>query len=434
MRRFPALTSLAVAGALALSFIAAPGASAGKASAKGWKKYQAKAKNSVVQRDLFGMHVFNVEDGVWPTVPIGSLRLWDNETTWSVLEPAPNQYNWGKLDTAVANAEQNGVNDILFVLAGTPSWATDDPASGGAAGVLPGAAGVPRNLADWDDFVREVATRYKGRISAYQVWNEANLVTFSTATAQEMAALTKNAYDIIKSIDPKATVVAPSMGTRLGSKGSTLSKKLDRYLDAYLRDMKNYGWPVDVWAAHTYPASLGTPADRGLLIKGYMNLLKKYQAPTKPIWDTENNFGLAGPGPQNPDQDITDNRASSWTAQTYLDALRYGISRVYWYAWGPENDLVGIQMYEGTPAATAYTTLQDWIVGSTFKGCKGGNKGKPVDCTFVKDGKNTKVIWTEKGSKKFKTKGFSEVCSLNGTCTPISGKSVRVSDPVLLTN
>ncbi len=435
MRRFSALTSLAVAGALAVSLIAAPGASAGKAHAKGWKKYQNNLKNSVVERNLFGMHVFNVEDGVWPTVPIGSLRLWDNETTWSVLEPAPNQYNWAKLDNAVALAEQNGVNDILLALAGTPAWATDDPASGGAAGVLPGAAGVPRNMADWDDFVREVATRYKGRISAYQVWNEANLLTFSTATPQEMAELTKRAYDVIKSVDPGATVVAPSMGTRLGSKGTTLSKKLNRYLSTYLSELKKDGWPVDVWAAHTYPASLGTPADRGNLIKGFMNLLKKYKAPTKPIWDTENNFGLAGPGPQNPDQDIVDSRASSWTAQTYLDALRYGISRVYWYAWGPENDLVGIQMYDGTPAATAYATLQDWIVGATYKGCKGGNKGKPVDCRFVKDGKNVKVVWTDSAkSKKFNTKGFSEVCSLNGTCTPINGKSIRVSDPVLLTN
>lgn len=433
MRRFRSFTALALTGALAAGLTLAPSASAAP-SAQGWKKYRADLKNTVVKDDLFGMHVFDVEDGVWPTVPIGSLRLWDNETTWSVLEPAPNQYNWAKLDAAVANAEKNGVNDILFVLAGTPSWATDDPASGGAAGVLPGAAGMPRNLADWDDFVTQVATRYKGRIPAYQVWNEPNLVTFSTGSPKEMAELTKRAYTIIKGIDPNATVVAPSMGTRLGSKGSTLSKKFTKYFTTYMKELKKANWPVDVWAVHTYPASLGKPADRGLLIKGYMNALKRAGAPNKPIWDTENNFGLAGPGPQNPDQDITDNRAYSWTAQTYLDALRYGINRVYWYAWGPENDLVGIQMNTGSPGATAYATLQDWIVGTTYKGCTGGNKGKPVTCTFVKDGKNTKVVWTEKGAKKYNTKGFSEVCSLNGTCTPIKGGSVRVSDPVLLTN
>lgn len=418
------VASLAVVGTLAAAVAIAPTAAAAPTIEKG----------SVIDRDLFGMHVFNVEDGVWPTVPIGSLRLWDTETTWSVIEPAQNQYQWGKLDTAIATAEKNGLNDILYVLAGTPSWATDDPASGGAAGVLPGAAGMPRNLADWDDFVTAVVTRYKGRISAYQIWNEANLTTFSTGSATEMAALTKRAYDIIKRIDPSATVVAPSVGTRLGSKGSTLSKKLIKFYGAYLRQLKKDNWPVDVWAAHTYPASLGTPVDRALLVKGYQRLLTSNGAPAKPIWDTENNFGLAGPGPQNPDQDITNGRAYTWTALTYLDALRLGISRVYWYAWGPENDLVGIQMNTGSPAADAYATLQEWIVGATYGGCTGGTKGKPVSCTFTKDGEQTKVVWSEKGSKKFTTKGFSEVCSLNGTCTPINGTSVKVSDPVLLTN
>lgn len=421
MRRFLTATSVILAGALTTAALVAPSASAAP-------------KNSVVKQDLFGMHVFNVEDGVWPTVPIGSLRLWDTETTWSVLEPAKGQFAWGKLDTAIATAKKNGVNDILMVLAGTPSWATDDPASGGAAGVLPGAAGMPRNVADWDAFVTAVATRYKGQITAYQIWNEANLSTFSTGSPAQMAQLTKRAYDIIKGIDPNATIVAPSMGTRLGSQGSRLSNKFTRYYSAYLNQLKKDNWPVDVWAAHTYPASLGTPLQRALLIKGYQNALKAAGAPGKPIWDTENNFGLAGPGPQNPDQDITDNRAYSWTAQTYLDALRFGIDRVYWYAWGPENDLVGIQMYDGTPGATAYATLQDWIVGATYKGCTGGNRGKPVTCDFVKDGKPTKVLWTEKGAKNVQTKGFSEVCSLNGTCTPIKGGSIRVSDPVLLTN
>ena len=420
MRRLTALASLTAVGALLASFVVAPAATA---------RPLQDLRGSVVQRDLFGMHVFNVQNGTWPTVPIGSLRLWDNETTWAQVEPAQDQFTWTKLDTAVATAEANGVNDILMVLAGTPAWASDDPASGGAAGVLPGAAGMPKNLADWDDWVRQVATRYKGRITAYQPWNEANLVTFSTGSATEMAELTKRAYDIIKSVDPNATVVAPSMGTRLGSKGAQLSKRFTQFYGAYLRQLKAYGWPVDVWSAHTYPASLGTPVERAQLIKGYLAALRANGAPEKPIWDTENNFGLAGPGPTNPDQDIVDYRAASWTARTYLDALRYGISRVYWYAWGPENDLVGIQMYPGTPAAQAYATLQDWIVGATYTKCVGTAK---VKCTFNRNGVNQKIVYAAKNRKNFVTKGFTQMCELDGTCKPITSKKIRIAGPVLL--
>ena len=415
MRRITALASLTVVGALTTSLLVAPAAQAAPAPLQD-------LRGSTVQQSLFGMHVFNLEDGVFPTVPVGAIRLWDNETTWSAIEPAKGVFAWAKLDTAVATAEAGGVTDILMVLAGTPAWATSDPSSGGAAGVLPGAAGAPANLQDWDDWVRAVVTRYKGRITSYQPWNEANLSTFFTGSPQVMAQMTKRAYDIIKSIDPAAKVVAPSTGTRLGG-------PFKKFYPAYLRELKALGWPVDVWAAHTYPASLGTPVDRALLARTYLSVLRAEGAPDLPIWDTENNFGLAGPGPTNPDQDITDARAADWTARTYLDALRLGISRVYWYAWGPENDLVGIQMYAGTPAATAYQTLQQWIVGSRFVRCTNGAK---VTCTFDRAGTKSKIVWAERGKARFKTRGFSQVCALDGTCAPVTKKTIRVAGPVQL--
>jgi hypothetical protein len=415
MRRLTALAAATTAAALSLSLLTTTGAQAAPAPMQD-------LRGSVVKQDLFGMHVFNLEDGVWPTVPVGSIRLWDNETTWSAIEPAKGQFNWGKLDTAVTTAEANGVSDILMVLAGTPAWATSDPKSGGLAGVLPGAAGAPANLKDWDDWVTAVATRYKGRITAYQPWNEANLSTFFTGTPQVMAQMTKRAYDIIKSIDPSATVVAPSTGTRLGG-------PFKKFYPAFLRELKALGWPVDAWAVHTYPASLGTPIDRAALARNFFAVLAAEGAPEKPIWDTENNFGLAGPGPSNPDQDITDARAANWTARTYLDALRLGISRVYWYAWGPENDLVGIQMYPGTPAAKAYQTLQNWIVGSTFVRCSNRND---VVCVFTRNGVRSKIVYAEQGKTRFATKGFREVCKLDGACSPVTKKTIRVAGPVLL--
>ncbi len=415
-RTLSAVLSTLATTAIAASIISAPPAQAATAP-------MADLKGTTVQRTLFGMHVFNLQDGVWPTIPVGSVRLWDNQTTWSSVETAQNQFNWTKLDAAVATAQKNGVNDILMVLAGTPAWATDNPAAGGTAGVLPGAAGMPRNLADWDDWVRQVATRYKGRITAYQPWNEANLTTFSTGTPKEMADLTKRAYDIIKSVDPSATVVAPSTGTRLGG-------PFNKFYPAFLRELKARNWPVDVWAAHTYPHSLGTPADRAVLARKWIAALNAAGAPALPRWDTENNFGLAGPGPTNPDQDINGVRAGQWAARTYLDALRLGISRVYWYSWGPNLDLVGIQMNAGSPAAAAVNTLQNWIVGATFNGCKGAAK---VTCSFTKAGVRNQIVWAERGSVSVKVRrGFTQVCALDGSCTQGRGKTIRVVGPVLL--
>ncbi len=426
MRRLPplrtSLLALMSAAAVAATVLAAPGASAAPAPTPRAKPLAASLVGTTVDRSLFGMHVFNVQDGVWPTIPIGALRLWDNQTTWSSIETSKGVFDWTKLDAAVANAQSHGVSDILLVLAGTPAWATDDPSAGGVAGVLPGAAGMPKNLSDWDDWVRTVATKYKGKINAYQIWNEANLTTFSTGTPAQMARLTKRAYDIIKSIDPSATVVAPSTGTRLGG-------PFKKFYPAYLSQLKALGWPVDVFAAHTYPASKGTPADRAALAKQWIAMLDAAGAPNKPLWDTENNYGLAGPGPLNPDQDINGVKASNWAARTYLDSLRLGISRTYWYAWGPNLDLVGIQMNAGSPAATSVSTLQGWIVGATFNGCSNGNA---VTCRFTKAGQAQRVVWAEAGSARFSTKGFNQICKLNGSCKPVTKKQIVISGPTLL--
>lgn len=383
-------------------------------------------KGSTVQQSLFGMHVFNLQDGVWPTISIGSVRLWDTGTTWGTVEKAQNVFDWTKLDTAVATAQSNGVNDILMVLAGTPSWASTNPTAPGEGGMLPGAAYPPTNLADWDDWVRQVVTRYKGRITAYQPWNEVNLSTFWQGTPQLMAEMTKRAYDIIKSVDAAATVVAPSTGTRLGA-------AFKRFYPAFLSSLKALGWPVNVWAAHTYPASLGTPVDRAALAQMWIDTLKAAKAPDLPLWDTENNLGLKGPGDKNPDQDIIGTRAADWTARTYLDSLRLGISRVYWYAWGPELDLVGIQMNNGSAGAIALNTLQAWIVGSKFHGCTTSNK---VVCTFTNtNGVKTQIVWAEKGTASFAIPArIKQICRLDSKCTDKGPRNrIRVTGPVLFT-
>ena len=380
-------------------------------------------KGTVIQDSLFGLHVNGAERGVWPTINFGSLRLWDNATSWTNIETSKGVFDWTNLDKAVSNANQNGVTDFLMVLSGTPTWATNqrNPISLPA----PNASGVPANMADWDDWVRAVATRYKGKITNYQPWNEANLKTFYTGTPAQMADLTKRAHDIIKSIDPSATIVAPSTGLRLNG-------ALQRFYPKFLQELKARNWPVDVWSAHTYPNSLGTTNDRRELANKWIDLLKAAKAPNLPLWDTENNYGLGGPGPDFPEQDIKGTKAANWTAVTYLDALRLGISRVYIYQWGPYNDLWGIQYKDGAPGAIAMNTLQEWIVGTTYKGCKEAKR--KVTCKFrTSDGVN-QIVYSETRKKKFKVaKRYKQMCQLDGTCSAIpANRKVRTKSPVLL--
>ncbi len=373
---------------------------------------------------LYGMHVVGIQDpAAWPTIAFGGIRLWDTSTSWADIEKTPGTFTWDALDQALAVAAGFGKKDIMMVLGGTPAWASDDPSP--KALPYPGSAGMPTNLAWWDEWVTQLATRYKGRITSYQVWNEANLSTFSTMSPAEMADLTKRAYDIIKSIDPAALVVAPSTGTRLAS-------AFNNFYPAFLAELGARGWPVDVFAAHTYPASLGTPTDRATLARRWILALKAAGAPTRPLWDTEVNYGLAGPGALNPDQDILGAQAASWTVRTYLDSLRLGISRAYWYAWAPENDLLGIQMYAGSPAAKAEDVLLNSIISSVFNGCL--QKLALITCQFTKPviGKEY-WVWSEGLQAKVPVPpGVTHVCRLDGSCVKVTSAYVRVRNPVLL--
>jgi len=73
-----------------------------------------------------------------------------------------------------------------------------------------GSAAMPQKLEDWRDYVRAVATPYKGHIHEYEIWNEASSRHFFTGSVDEMLLLTKEACDILKKIDPSNVVVSHS--------------------------------------------------------------------------------------------------------------------------------------------------------------------------------------------------------------------------------
>ena len=72
----------------------------------------------------------------------------------------------------------------------------------------------PDNPRDWTDFLTALATRYRGRIHAYEIWNEPNLDREWGDKTPDPAAYTrmlKDSYQAIKAADPQALVVSAGM-------------------------------------------------------------------------------------------------------------------------------------------------------------------------------------------------------------------------------
>jgi hypothetical protein len=380
---------------------------------------------NAIQPSMVGLHIEGAEGGAWASAPFGALRLWDNGTAWSQIELAKGEFKWDNLDGVIDTAESRGLNDILYVIGTTPDWAAKDPENLNASDYpQPGAAEAPANISDWSEWVTAVVTRYKGRISSYQIWNEANLANFFNGTPKQMAELTKVAYDIIKSIDPEAQVVSASPSTRL-------VKSFDRFFPKYLEELAVVGWPVDVIAIHTYPDATGDPSVRAALIVKAQDFLKASGAPTLPLWDTELNYGLAGPG-DIPKQEITGARAAGFVVRTYIDDLRLGVDRSYWYIWTLKPyDLLGVQAYSGSDGEQGFFAVNDWVTGATFGGCTEADN--TVVCDFSRDGTSWLVAWAQAGEAVYAMPENAQlICDPLASCTeaPVSGATTLTEVPV----
>lgn len=80
---------------------------------------------------------------------------------WSEVNPAPGQWRFDRVDAQVRAARERDL-EILALLAHAPEWL-----GGGRHGTTP-----PPDVARWSEFVRRTAERYRGRIAAYEIWNE----------------------------------------------------------------------------------------------------------------------------------------------------------------------------------------------------------------------------------------------------------------------
>lgn len=253
----------------------------------------------------------------WPQMAVPAVRLWDTRTLWADLEPADDQWEFDHLDAHVAVAEAHGTEEILLVLGGTPGWAARDPEAAGAPWLPVGSASPPRSIQAWRDYVRTVATRYAGRITAYQIGNEPNLSWFWQGTPRDLARLTTAAATEIHRVDPAATVVGA---------GPVVSSRDDVFAATrWWRALAGTG--IDAHALQWYPA-LGTKPGELVAIVARMRTEVTDTAnhgTQLPVWLTEVNHRVRAVRSARVDADLVEG--------TMRAAGQAGISRVYWYAW-----------------------------------------------------------------------------------------------------
>jgi hypothetical protein len=204
-----------------------------------------------------------------------SVRITAN---WADAEPTKGQYNdwWLKeYDRSIAVARNAGAKVILMSYQ-SPSWA-----SGSSNKETP-----PKNPADYANYMHFLATRYAGKVDAYEVWNEENIDRFwsTGVNAAQYVSLLKPAYSAIKSADPNAKVVFGGLSTN----------DYNYVESAYAAGAKGY---FDVMSVHPYTCNTSPDVIKrdssGRMTRdsylGYREVRASMVAAgdAKPIWFTE---------------------------------------------------------------------------------------------------------------------------------------------------
>jgi len=117
---------------------------------------------------------------------------------------------WDKYDQIVALAEKYNM-ELIVRISTPPKWSR---AQGDAVGTF----APPDNYADFGDFVHTLVDRYKGRIRAYQIWNEPNIYPEwgnYAISPEKYTELLKVAATRAREADPNAVIIAGALASTI---------------------------------------------------------------------------------------------------------------------------------------------------------------------------------------------------------------------------
>ncbi len=299
---------------------------------------------------------------------------------WRDIEPAEGQFAADTTYDSSATIQNRFGLKVLQVYHTTPRWAVEP---GGATGRFPG------DLRYAYRFAKAMAQRYKGRVQAWEPWNESNVATFGGHTMDEMCSYQKAAYLGFKAGDADVTVCW----------NATTAVPTERQTDGLLL---NETWSYfDTYNIHTYDWADGyerlwTPTRRA--------------ACGKPLWITESDRGMKSE-PTSPTHDfsvVNRRLKAQYVTQSYVESLHAGANRHFHFILGQYGEgevQFGLLRHDMTPwpSYVALAALGRFLAGGRCMGrleASGASEVHIYGFRSQADGERRDVLvaWTEKNA------------------------------------
>ncbi len=380
--------------------------------------FESGGSTATIGKSFFGMHlnkghVVNEWEPV-ASVNVGLVRLWDTGTDWVGIEAQKGRFDWTRIDLYLDRIKRY-IPDakIIYTFGRVPGWAN-------GSGTV---ADPPLNLGDWTNFVTRLVERCGSRIDYYEMWNEFDYSGFWSGSPQQLLELNKEAYRIIKEVDPTARILMPSI-TNHGMDS----------LDKYLRiGGGNY---ADAASIHIYTFEDEIESSF-IFVNAVKDLLSSYSLSSMPIFNTEGAVMVESPP-------IDEKTAAARVSTYYLMSALSGLENSNWYFW--ENsygtgrvELVSDFSYYDklTPAGIAYRETASWLVNTRISRYTRNDSNGLHVVELTRGGVLAGlVVWSEQDINDYVPESNRKIVflkKLDGTKLLYSGQPIDVSkEPVFL--
>jgi hypothetical protein len=236
--------------------------------------------------------------------------------------------------------------------------------------------------------VRRVVQRYRGRIKAYELWNEPNFSDmprdhnapgFFSGSVANMVEMARIARKVLDENDPEAVLSTPGFVNGPDRLELFLSSGGKKYVQAI--------------AYHFY--SENTDQFVRQIVEVH-DIMKRHGLEKLPLWNTETGVEVNPPSSlaQVAAKTLSYPEAAARLAQFLILGSAAGLEHFYHYAWDNERSGMMNRFGEPLPNQFAYEKVQAWLLGSRMLGCKEILPSAKV-CEGERAGARFAIAWSE---------------------------------------
>jgi hypothetical protein len=248
-------------------------------------------------------------------------RLW---FCWAWIEPAKGDWQWSWYDERVAAAEEFGIKTIgVLGGLGQPEWSSPGNAPPGYETTQ----GCPANMTEWEDYVREVATRYRGQVTVWESWNE---VVYPVSqmlygwSVEKYVDLQRRTWRVLKEVDPANILLVDAV--YLDFLESCLEAGLGDAYDGIVIHPYREGYTPEAICPNAWTGNTGDLLSVFLTAREWLNA---HGRPDAQVWATEIGWGILGSGWDRPM--VSEEDHGRYLARTFL--LAQGSSEAANVCW-----------------------------------------------------------------------------------------------------